>query len=120
MDLMETFGLDPHNPLDTAAAQMAEQRYSVPEQLAAVRNENHITQEEAATRMHTSQAAISQIENGQRDPRMSTLYNYANAIHANITFTVENTDKPHASSAYAGKMEAEDAWKESSQYSVSV
>lgn len=95
-ELFKLFGLDKDDPLDRASARMATNRYTVPDSLKRVRETNGISQEEAARRMGTDQAAISRLESGARDLKMSTLHRYADAVHAEVQMRVVNTEQPEA------------------------
>ncbi|MDO5034644.1 MAG: helix-turn-helix transcriptional regulator [Actinomycetaceae bacterium] len=91
MDILEEFGLNPNDPYVQASKRMAHNRFVVANSLRAVRVANGISQQEAARRMGTDQAAISRMESGERDLRMSTLRRYADAIHAEVAINVSNT-----------------------------
>ena len=57
--------------------------------MAEVRRETGMTQSEIAERMKTQKSNISRLENGNTDPRLSTLFSYARALGVEIEFTVK-------------------------------
>ncbi|HHT41733.1 MAG TPA: helix-turn-helix transcriptional regulator [Actinomyces sp.] len=114
--LLKLFGLDEGNSLDMASVRMAQDRYAVPAALKQVREENGISQEEAARRMGTDQATISRIESGKRDLHMSTLHRYADAVHAEVTMRVSNSERAHVCG-----FPVENAWEVSvSEYDLQI
>jgi transcriptional regulator with XRE-family HTH domain len=52
--------------------------------LIRTRRDKGITQRVVASSMDTTQSAISQLEGGETDPRLSTLQRYARAVGANL------------------------------------
>lgn len=116
MDIYAAFGLDPNDPYVQASGRMAHDRFRIASLLKKVREENGISQAEAARRMGTDQAAISRIESGERDLRMSTLRRYADAIHAEITMHVINVER-----GVRGSLPAGNKWEtNASQYELQV
>ncbi|MER5335148.1 helix-turn-helix transcriptional regulator [Micromonospora sp. NPDC002717] len=51
-----------------------------------------ISQRRVAARMHTTQSAVSDLEKGLVDPRLSTLQRYARAIDCRLDFSVVEDD----------------------------
>lgn len=45
-----------------------------------------MTQKKLATRMETKQSTLARMEQGQRDPRISTLHRYAASLEKRITW----------------------------------
>lgn len=66
----------------------AEEFFVLLERLATVRRTRGLTQRDVASAMETSQSAISELENGDSDPRISTVQRYARALGARVTFAV--------------------------------
>jgi predicted transcriptional regulator len=60
--------------------------------LTAMRQARDISQTEVARRMGTTQSAISDLEGGGTDPRISTLQRYARAIGCQVILTWEATE----------------------------
>ncbi|OGU17713.1 MAG: transcriptional regulator [Ignavibacteria bacterium GWB2_35_12] len=56
--------------------------------LRQLREENGISQEEIAKRLHTKKSAISRIENHAEDIRLSTLNKYVEALNKKIRFEI--------------------------------
>lgn len=115
--LFKLFGLDKDNPLDRASARMAANRYAIPDALKHAREVNGISQEEAARRMGTDQAAISRLESGVRDLKMSTLHRYADAVHAEVQMRVINTEQSEGS-FLDGHASGTGTWEEPVQYEI--
>ena len=59
--------------------------------LAGLRRANRLTQQDVATAMGTSQSAVSDLESGNAEPRLSTLARYAKACGVELRVTVQAT-----------------------------
>lgn len=55
-----------------------------PNELSTARKEADMTQSDLASRISISQPALSQIESGNNDPRLSTVIQIANAINEEL------------------------------------
>ncbi|MER7992025.1 helix-turn-helix domain-containing protein [Micromonospora chalcea] len=77
-----------------AAYEDAAIRNSVLRQLIKVRKDLRISQKSVAERMQTTQSAVSDLENGNVDPHLSTLQRYARALTVRL---VVGIDMPHDS-----------------------
>lgn len=62
----------------------ADAEYSLLEAMVSLRNRAHLTQEEVARRMKTSQSAIARLEAGNGSPTIKTLQNYARAVGSTL------------------------------------
>lgn len=76
------------NPVARKAFEDAQQREDL--LLEMVRARGQVTQKEVAALMGTTQSAVSDIENGRVDPRLSTLQRYAQAVHRRLQVSVES------------------------------
>lgn len=59
--------------------------------LAQMRTKHGMTQRDVALAMKTTQSAVSDLENGFTDPRLSTLQRYARAVQSEIEFDLVQT-----------------------------
>ncbi|WFE95642.1 helix-turn-helix transcriptional regulator [Micromonospora sp. WMMD987] len=82
------------SPSFTAAYEDAASRNSLLRQLIKVRKDLRISQKSVAERMQTTQSAVSDLENGNVDPHLSTLQRYARALTVRL---VVGIDMPHDS-----------------------
>lgn len=57
--------------------------------LVAMRQQSKLTQAQIAEKMKTQKSNISRLENGKTDPRLSTLFAYANALGVEIELSVK-------------------------------
>lgn len=75
-----------------AAAKKGIDQFDLPERLQYLRNRRQMTQQELSTRAGVSQSTIAHIENGKKDPSLSTLKKLAKAldIHIAILFSSDN------------------------------
>ncbi len=64
---------------------MKEARQRLIDQLIAIRKSRGMTASDVARELDISRQAVSKIERGSRDPRLSTLIRYAMAIKAHIS-----------------------------------
>jgi transcriptional regulator with XRE-family HTH domain len=63
-------------------------RMSVLRSLVDARQAERLTQSTIAERMGTTQSAVSELEGGASDPRLSTLQRYARAVGAHLSISV--------------------------------
>jgi DNA-binding XRE family transcriptional regulator len=68
------------DPAFAAAFQDAQARAALLATCVRVRKDASLTQAEVALAMRTTQSAISDLESGATDPRLSTLQRYARAV----------------------------------------
>lgn len=59
--------------------------------LVAIRRANSLSQTDVATTMGTTQSAVSDLEGGRVEPRISTLMRYAQAVGADLRVSVQAT-----------------------------
>ena len=78
----------------------AQTRHELLDDLLAARAGARLTQAQVATRMGTTQSAVSQIEAGGSDPRVSTLQRYARAVGAYVSMQVI----PVSAATYTGEL----------------
>lgn len=57
--------------------------------LAEMRRASQLTQAQLAEKMKTQKSNISRLENGNTDPRLSTLFSYARALGVEIEFIIK-------------------------------
>ncbi|WP_091080422.1 helix-turn-helix domain-containing protein [Micromonospora nigra] len=69
-------------------------RQALLRRLVKVRRDLRISQKKVAERMETTQSAVSDLENGNVDPQLSTLQRYARAVTARLVVAI---DMPHDS-----------------------
>ncbi len=80
-EFLEEFTRDPRNH---AAYEDAEIRADLVRALIRRRKDKRLTQRQVAELMETSQSAVSELEGGGTDPRLSTLQRYARAVDAKL------------------------------------
>jgi len=78
--------------------------------LVRVRASGHLTQREVAGRMKTTQSAVSDLEKGVTDPRLSTLQRYARAINCRLDLELVE-DAPDSSGSVWSSMVHFRSWK---------
>jgi len=71
-----------HDPAFAAAYEDAQSRAELLASCVRLRKESGRTQAEVADAMGTTQSAVSDLEAGATDPRLSTLQRYARAVGA--------------------------------------
>jgi ribosome-binding protein aMBF1 (putative translation factor) len=82
------------NPDFPALVEAARERRRLMRDLAAARRKAGLTQTAVAARMRTSEAAVSRLETGDADPRVSTVERYAAALGKRVEWRV--VDGPSA------------------------
>jgi transcriptional regulator with XRE-family HTH domain len=83
------------HPQFRAAYQDTEARSRLLSSLIRLRQSLQLTQTEVARRMQTTQSAVSELESGSLDPRLSTLQRYARAVTACLHLKIDMpTDSP--------------------------
>ncbi|MDE1557567.1 MULTISPECIES: helix-turn-helix domain-containing protein [Actinotignum] len=65
-------------------------------ELKAIRMRKGLSQETVASRMCTTQSAVSELESGITNPTIHTLQLYAVVIGAAISYTVEDLDRDYS------------------------
>lgn len=63
---------------------------SLIDQLIAVRKASNLRQKDVAEAMQVSQSRVSQFEAGGADPRVSTLQQYARAVHLRLHLVLDD------------------------------
>lgn len=86
--LEELFGVDPNDPAQRLAADLVAADDELLDLLVDLRKQRGLGMEEIAISMGVSEAAVAQIESGERDPRLSTLRRYAHAVSASVSHAV--------------------------------
>lgn len=76
------------NPGFPAVVEAARDRRRLLRELATLRRAVGLTQTAVAARMGTSEAAVSRLEAGQADPRVSTMERYAAALGKRLEWRV--------------------------------
>lgn len=77
------------DPMFDGAMDDAECRAALIRRLAACRAELHLSQTAVAKLMETTQSAVSELEGGLTDPRLSTLQRYARAVNCAIQINLQ-------------------------------
>ncbi|MGH7884040.1 MAG: helix-turn-helix domain-containing protein [Candidatus Dormibacteraceae bacterium] len=72
------------NPEFPRLLEAAAARRELISDLSARRRALHIPQREVAEWLETNQGAVARLENGERDPKLSTLIRYAAAVRIRI------------------------------------
>lgn len=84
-ELDDLLGIDPQDPEQRLADDLTSADYEWMDQLVALRKRRNITQAQVAERMGlASQSVVSDIENLNTDPKLSTLRRYALAVGATV------------------------------------
>lgn len=63
---------------------VAEAVWAIMQELRALRQRRRVTQRKVAARMDTNQGQIAALEIKRRDPRLSTLIKYADALNCEL------------------------------------
>lgn len=79
---------------EMALRRMSAERRRLVAELASQRQSAGLSQTEVAARMGTSQSAVARLEAGEADARASTLERYAAAVGGQITWQLQETDRP--------------------------
>ncbi len=76
------------DPKVKAAYDTDKLEYNLAKKLISERLKAHLTQEEVAKRMNTTQSVIARLESGSQCPSLKTISNYAKALgrHVEINF----------------------------------
>jgi ribosome-binding protein aMBF1 (putative translation factor) len=82
------------DPAFRAAYEDAAARSSLLRALVACRGQRGISQSEVAARMGTTQSAVSDLERGATDPRLSTLQRYARSLGYRLSVQLQS-GTPH-------------------------
>lgn len=82
------------NPSLADALADAVTRSDLIEELLEARRAEGLTQGDVAGHMGTSQSAVSELENRQTDPHLSTLQRYARAVSRSLTVQVSMRETP--------------------------
>ena len=82
------------NPAFPALVEAARERRRLLRELAAARRQAGLTQTAVAASMGTSEAAVSRLESGEVDPKVSTVERYAVALGKRVEWRV--VDNPPA------------------------
>lgn len=78
------------DPAVAQAAEDADVRYDLLDELVEMRRAAGLTQKQVAQAMETTQSAVSDFENGNTDPYMSTFQRYARAVGVRVSVTVDS------------------------------
>jgi ribosome-binding protein aMBF1 (putative translation factor) len=70
-----------------------EEEFALAEALIAARTKAHISQEEIAKRMQTSQPAVARLEGGRGNPSLDTLRRYARATGTRLRISFEPRER---------------------------
>lgn len=87
-DLEEDLAQSLLDPAFRASYEDAESRAAIIRTLSERRHSYDLTQQAVAERMGTTQSAVSELEGGGSDPRLSTLQRYARAVGSQLAVTV--------------------------------
>lgn len=82
------FEVDPDNPEEVLAADLAKHFMQFRESLIDVRHERDVPQQRLADLMHRNVSQVSRFEALDSDPRLSTVMRYAFAVGAEVRFKV--------------------------------
>lgn len=96
-NLYEALGIDLTNPDALRANLLVESDDQLLNALISIRKERGLTQEEVGRRMGVSQPTVAAFET-QRDPKLSSIRRYAQAVEALVSHTVEKDDGDLSSS----------------------
>lgn len=77
------------NPKVKAEYDALDDEFRILRLLLEMRRAAGVTQSEIAEKMKTQKSNISRLENGNTDPRLSTLFSYARALGVEIELTVK-------------------------------
>lgn len=93
------------DPIVRAGYEDAMHREGLREALVAARGS--ISQKSVAAAMGTTQSAVSDIENGRVDPRLSTLQRFARAVHRRIEVTLHLEQPSVSAESNAGESQTD-------------
>ncbi len=82
------------NPDSMAAAQSSGRRAALLDELCRARASSDLSQDQVSKLMGTTQSAISDLERGRTDPRLSTLQRYANAVQRRLDLALLHKAMP--------------------------
>ena len=99
MDIERLLGIDPADAGLRHAINLVENERTLVRDLVLARKDAGLSQAEVGKRMGVTQAAVARIESGDRDPRLSTLRRYANAVGASIRHLVTPAREVEATNA---------------------
>lgn len=97
------------NPAVAHAIADADQRFQIFGELIEARKAKKMTQKEVAKAMGTTQSAISDLENGNSDPQISTIQRYARVVGSRLTACIIRDLMPNIASdeeAYPSELQA--------------
>ena len=70
--------------------------FALAEALIAARGAAHLSQQQVAERMHTTQSAVARMESGRHAPSMASLKRYATAVGRTIKLEIHPEPAPPA------------------------
>lgn len=85
------------DPAYADAYQELQDEFSVASALISARSRAHLTQEDVAKRMHTTQSVIARLESGRANASTKTLERYAKAIGARLVIDFIPQNSPEQS-----------------------
>lgn len=92
MDIDELLGIDYDDPAQRLARDLVAADDKLLEDLVAARKRAQMSQEDVAHKMGVSASAVSRIESGERDARLSTLRRFAHAVGVRVLHQVEGDE----------------------------
>ena len=78
-----------NSPEAQKAYEDMEEEFRLIRLLVQMRQQSKLTQTQIAEKMKTQKSNISRLENGKTDPKLSTLFAYADALGVEIALTVK-------------------------------
>ncbi|GAA1022084.1 MULTISPECIES: helix-turn-helix domain-containing protein [Amycolatopsis] len=98
--LLDLLGYDRNDPRVAAGRRHGAAIARLIDSLVQIRDKRNLTQSDVAERMDTTQSSVSNFERQGGDPKVSTLFRYADAVGADLDFIVDPVDpimsQPHA------------------------
>jgi transcriptional regulator with XRE-family HTH domain len=87
------------NPAFVAEYDALEDEFAMAESFIRARANAHMTQEEVAQAMGTTQAVVARLESGRAKPSTRTLERFAEATGTRLRISFEPVGRPHAAAA---------------------